>query len=70
MGATLDDRGPGGPIEWYGQAHFPKAGLVGADAVTTVSPTFARELATDPSLSGGRNGVIGRRPVKGFHTTS
>lgn len=68
VGATVDDRGPGGPIEWYGQAHFLKAGLVGADSVTTVSPTFARELATDPSLSGGLDGVINAlsRPVVGI----
>lgn len=67
-GATLDDRGPGGPIEWYGQAHFLKAGMVGADRVTTVSPTFARELAADPSLSGGLDGVIRalERPVVGI----
>ena len=68
VGATLDDRGPGGPIEWYGQAHFLKAGLVSADAVTTVSPTFARELAADPSLSGGLDGVIRalEQPVVGI----
>ena len=56
--ADAADRAPGGPIEWYGQAHFLKAGLVGADTVTTVSPTFARELSADPSLSGGLDGVV------------
>lgn len=30
-----------------------KAGVVWADAVTTVSPTYADELATDPSISRG-----------------
>ena len=68
VGADADDRAPGGPIEWYGQAHFLKAGLVGADAVTTVSPTFARQLSADPSLSGGLDGVINalEHPVTGI----
>lgn len=68
VGATPEDRGPGGPIEWYGQANYLKAGLVDADALTTVSPTFARELATDPSLSGGLDGVIKalEQPVVGI----
>ena len=68
VGADADDRTPGGPIEWYGQAHFLKAGLASADAVTTVSPTFARELSADPSLSGGLEGVINAlgHPVVGI----
>ena len=68
VGATPEDRAPAGSIEWYGQANYLKAGLVGADAVTTVSPTFARELSTDPSLSGGLDGVIKalERPVVGI----
>lgn len=68
VSADTDDRAPGGPLEWYGQAHFLKAGVVGAGAVTTVSPTFARELGTDPSLSGGLDGVINalKRPMTGI----
>ena len=68
VGATREDRAPAGSIEWYGHANYLKAGLVGADAVTTVSPTFARELSTDPSLSGGLDGVVGglERPVVGI----
>lgn len=68
MGANPEDRIPEGPIEWYGQANYLKAGVVSADAVTTVSPTFARELSTDPSLSGGLDGVIGAldRPLVGI----
>ena len=68
VGADAADRAPGGPIEWYGQAHLLKAGLVSADAVTTVSPTFARELSTYPSLSGGLDGVIraSEQPIVGI----
>ncbi len=66
--ADSRDVAPGGPLEWYGQAHFLKAGTVGADAVTTVSPTFARQLVSDPSLSGGLDGVIKalERPIGGI----
>ena len=58
LGANAQDRWPGGALEWYGQAHFLKAGMARASAVTTVSPTFARELGADPSLSGGLDGVV------------
>ncbi len=33
-------------VEFYDQLNFVKAGLVFADAITTVSPTYAREILT------------------------
>lgn len=36
-----------GAIEFYGGISFLKAGLQCADALTTVSPTYAREIRTD-----------------------
>lgn len=68
VGADAEHRAPGGALEWYGQAHFLKAGIASAGAVTTVSPTFARELASDPSLSGGLDGVVNalQRPLAGI----
>jgi starch synthase len=33
-------------LEWYGKVNYLKGGLVYADAVTTVSPTQAKELRT------------------------
>ncbi len=33
-------------VEFYGKASFLKGGIVYADAVTTVSPTYAREIQT------------------------
>ncbi len=36
-----------GGIEYYGYLSFLKAGLQHADAITTVSPSYAREIQTD-----------------------
>lgn len=58
-------------LEWYGDLNFLKAGLLFADAITTVSPTYAREIrgAADgmgmdailrwrgPAVSGIVNGI-------------
>lgn len=46
--------------EYYGQVGFLKAGLVSADRITTVSPTYAREL-TQASFGMGLEGVIAAR---------
>lgn len=47
-------------IEFYGQVNFLKAGLVGADIITTVSPTYAREIMT-PAEGFGLDGVLRKR---------
>jgi starch synthase len=47
-------------VEFYGQVNFLKAGLVHADALTTVSPTYAREIQT-PELGCGLDGVLRER---------
>ena len=47
---------PGG-FEYWGQISALKAGLVAADAITTVSPTYAEELTT-PEFGFGLDGVI------------
>ncbi len=44
-------------LEYHGQLSFMKAGLKFADRVTTVSPTYAREIAT-PEFGCGLDGVI------------
>lgn len=47
-------------FEYYGHVSALKAGLTLADAVTTVSPTYARELTT-PQFGMGLDGVIRAR---------
>ena len=49
-----------GGVEYYGNVSFLKAGLVYADRITTVSPTYAREL-TAPEFGMGLEGVIAAR---------
>jgi len=47
-------------IEFYGQVSFLKAGLRCADRVTTVSPTYAKEILT-PDFGCGMDGDLRRR---------
>lgn len=47
-------------VEYYGGVGFLKAGLQAADAVTTVSPTYAREILR-PEFGMGLEGLIAER---------
>ena len=47
-------------LEFHGQLSFMKAGLMHADRITTVSPTYAREIAT-PEFGCGLDGVLRAR---------
>jgi starch synthase len=47
-------------LEFHGQLSFMKAGLKFADRVTTVSPSYAREIATH-EFGFGLDGVIRAR---------
>ena len=49
-----------GGFEFWGRIDALKAGLVWADRITTVSPTYAREL-TRPEFGAGLDGVIRSR---------
>jgi starch synthase len=46
--------------EFYGQVSFLKAGLSFSDRITTVSPTYAREIQT-PAQGAGLDGLLRRR---------
>ncbi len=50
-------------VEFYGKLSFMKAGLSYADAITTVSPTYAREIQT-PEGGVGFDGVLRAKKEK------
>jgi starch synthase len=52
-----------GQLEYYGQLSFLKAGIVFSDWLTTVSPTYAREIQT-PQLGYGLDGVLRERSAR------
>lgn len=49
-----------GDVEYYGQISFLKAGLLHADRITTVSPTYAREIMA-PEGGMGLGGLLAGR---------
>lgn len=50
-------------VEFYGNFSMLKAGLIYADAITTVSPTYAEEICT-PAFGYGMEGVLASRRYK------
>jgi len=68
-GAVIADLGLGSTLfhpdglEFWGEVSFLKAGIVWSDAITTVSPTYAREIQT-PEYGHGLDGVLRDRAFK------
>ncbi len=52
---------PMGPLEFWGQVSFLKAGLVYADILNTVSPRYAQEIQSDQKYGLGMEGVLRSR---------
>ncbi len=50
-------------VEFYGGMSMLKAGLVYSDQITTVSPSYAREICT-PAFSYGMDGILAARQDK------
>ena len=50
-------------LEFYGNLSFLKSGIVWADAINTVSPTYAREIQT-PEFGFGMDGLLRSRAYK------
>ncbi|MHC4712064.1 MAG: glycogen synthase GlgA [Planctomycetota bacterium] len=48
-------------LEFYGKVNFLKGGIVFSDAVTTVSPTYAKEIQGNEELGAGLHGVLSDR---------
>jgi len=51
----------GSPFEFYGKVNLLKVGLEYADFLSTVSPSYAREIQVDPEIGAGLQGVLARR---------
>ena len=52
---------PLAPLEFWGRMNFMKAGLVLSDALSTVSPTYAREIQGSDEFGYGLQGVLRER---------
>ncbi|UCE01981.1 MAG: glycogen synthase GlgA [Candidatus Latescibacterota bacterium] len=52
---------PPGALEFWGRMNFMKVGIVHADVVTTVSPTYAREIQQSERYGHGLQGVLQKR---------
>lgn len=59
LGLSPDAFTPNG-LEFYGNVSYMKAGIAYADAITTVSETYANEIRT-PEFGNGMDGILGRR---------
>lgn len=59
-GLPMDRYFPGGPFEFFQTFSFLKAGIVYADVLSTVSPTYALEIQT-PEYGSGLDGVLRTR---------
>ena len=60
-GFGLEQFYAGGPFEFWGRVNFLKVGLAFADALTTVSPRYAREIQESGEYGLGLEGVLRRR---------
>jgi starch synthase len=49
---------PASPFEYWGRVNFMKAGIVLADKVNTVSPTYCIEIQSTPEFGMGLEGVL------------
>ena len=52
---------PRSPFEYWGRVNFMKVGILFADLVSTVSPTYAREIQSGGEFGFGLEGVLRRR---------
>jgi len=55
----------GGYLDWWGSLNFLKGGILAADAVSTVSPSYAEEITT-PEQGMGMDPFLGEKKVRGI----
>jgi len=60
-GFSVDQVRPGSPFEFWGQLNLMKAGILFADAVSTVSPRYAQEIQSQGEQGFGLEGVLAER---------
>jgi starch synthase len=60
-GFGLENFYPGSPFEFWGRVNHMKVGLSFADALTTVSPRYSREIQENGEFGFGLEGVLRRR---------
>lgn len=53
-------------LEFYGKINFLKGGIVFTDTITTVSPTYAKEIQSDEELGAGLQDVLSDRAADVF----
>ncbi|HNW59314.1 MAG TPA: glycogen synthase GlgA [bacterium] len=61
LGLPQELAAAGSDLEFYGKVNYLKAGIKSADLITTVSPTYAEEIQSDPELGCGLQGVLAER---------
>ncbi len=61
IGIPESEKEPGSDLEFYGKINFLKGGIKTADVITTVSPTYANEIQSDPELGCGLQDVLKER---------
>lgn len=57
-------------LEYYDQVNFLKAGIVCSDIVTTVSPTYAKEIQSSNEFGRGLEGILKRRSTDLYGITN
>ena len=60
-GIPLEHFVPGSPFEFWGRVNYMKVGIAFADLLSTVSPTYAREIQSSGEFGFGLEGVLARR---------
>ena len=70
LGVSEDYVKQGSALEFLGKINFLKAGIVNADALSTVSKTYAKEIQKSEEFSFGLQNILGEKSKKLFGITN